>query len=109
MMGIPFGAMFGTSVGLSVGLVGALTMSGGAGRRYLVFLLRARWEKILPLRLGAFLDWACEAGLMRLSGPAYQFRHREFQHWLAAHPRPVGEGVAPVATPSPCRRGRPEP
>ncbi|MEU3352858.1 NACHT domain-containing protein [Streptomyces sp. NPDC037389] len=101
MLGIPFGTMFGTPVGLSMGLVGALTMSGGAGRRYLAFLLCARWEKILPSRPGVFLDWACEAGLMRLSGPAYQFRHQELQHWLAAHPRPAGEDVAPAATPPP--------
>lgn len=36
-----------------------------------------------PLRPAAFLDWACEAGLMRVSGVAYQFRHRQFQDWLA--------------------------
>lgn len=101
MLGIPFGTMFGTPVGLSMGLVGALTMSGGVGRRYLVLLLCARWEKILPARPGVFLDWACEAGLMRLSGPAYQFRHQELQHWLAAHPRPAGGGVALAATPPP--------
>jgi hypothetical protein len=29
---------------------------------------------------------------MRYSGPAYQFRHAELQHWLAAHP---DSGVLP--------------
>jgi hypothetical protein len=38
----------------------------------------------LPIRLGAFLDWAYGAGLLRLSGIAIQFRHREFQEWLNA-------------------------
>ncbi|MFF4160672.1 NACHT domain-containing protein [Streptomyces sp. NPDC001678] len=101
MLGIPFGTMFGAPVGLSMGLLGALALSGGAGRRYLAFLLCARWEKILPSRPGVFLDWACEAGLMRLSGPAYQFRHQELQHWLAAHPEPAGRAVAPAAMPPP--------
>jgi hypothetical protein len=26
---------------------------------------------------------------MSYSGPAYQFRHRELQQWLATHPEPV--------------------
>jgi len=55
-----------------------------ATRRYLVFLLCSR--KRLPIRLNAFLDWACDAGLLRRAGPAYQFRHREIQRWLAARP-----------------------
>ncbi|WP_181387250.1 NACHT domain-containing NTPase [Streptomyces sp. Act143] len=40
-------------------------------------------------RLPAFLDWCVTAGLLRTSGIAYQFRHREFQEWLVRHPRPV--------------------
>ncbi len=70
---------------LSVGLAAAVTRS--AARRYLVFLLCSRGR--LPWRLGAFLDYCCEAGIMRLAGASYQFRHRELQHWLAAHPDPV--------------------
>ncbi|MFF8838406.1 NACHT domain-containing protein [Streptomyces sp. NPDC015130] len=42
----------------------------------------------LPLRLARFLDWSVSAGLMRTSGVAYQFRHREFQEWLVRHPAP---------------------
>ncbi len=36
-----------------------------------------------------FLDWAYETGLMRLSGIAVQFRHREFQTWLTSHDQPA--------------------
>lgn len=53
----------------------------GGGRRYLVFLLCLR--KQLPYRLGRFLRWSHEGGLLRTSGGAYQFRHREFQRWVA--------------------------
>ncbi|MET8808631.1 hypothetical protein [Streptomyces sp. NPDC004546] len=51
-----------------------------------MFLLCSR--RRLPLRLGPFLDWAVTARLMRYSGPAYQYRHRELQHWLREHPSP---------------------
>jgi hypothetical protein len=36
----------------------------------------------LPLRLARFLDWAHHAGLLRVAGNSYQFRHIEFQRWL---------------------------
>ncbi|MEU0932452.1 NACHT domain-containing protein [Embleya sp. NPDC005971] len=39
-------------------------------------------------RLGAFLHWSYGAGLLRISGIAYQFRHRELQNWLASRPNP---------------------
>ncbi|MEU9609731.1 NACHT domain-containing protein [Streptomyces sp. NPDC048057] len=61
-------------------------LGGVASRRYLVFLLWSRGR--LPFRLGRFLDWAVEAGLLRYSGAAYQYRHRELQHWLRDHPNP---------------------
>ncbi|MER8182542.1 NACHT domain-containing protein [Kitasatospora sp. NPDC094015] len=64
----------------------AFALVGGVGQRYLTFLLFGRG--VLPVRLGAFLDWATRAGLLRLAGPTYQFRHREFQDWLAASPDP---------------------
>ncbi|MDT0483032.1 NACHT domain-containing protein [Streptomyces doebereineriae] len=77
--------------GLVVGAATAVASGQASGlsaaRRYLVFLLCSR--RLLPFRLGRFLDWACSAGLMRYSGPAYQFRHAELQRWLAAHPDPV--------------------
>jgi hypothetical protein len=41
-----------------------------------------------------FMDWAYEAGLMRLSGIAVQFRHREFQTWLTNRDQP-GDGPRP--------------
>jgi hypothetical protein len=38
------------------------------------------------MRYGAFLDWVLEAGLLRVSGVAYQFRHGQLQDWLTLHP-----------------------
>jgi hypothetical protein len=86
LAGLRGAPMAGLAVGLVFGVGVALTR-GSAAWRYLVFLLCARGR--VPFRLARFLDWGCEAGLIRYSGPAYQFRHRELQLWLAAHPDPV--------------------
>jgi hypothetical protein len=90
-VGLLTGSTYGLGVGLAVGLAGG-PMAGAIGgvrasRRYAVFLLCSRGR--LPFRLGLFLDWAVTAGLMRYSGPAYQYRHRELQHWLRQHPQPA--------------------
>ncbi|MGW1171886.1 hypothetical protein [Streptomyces sp. NPDC002550] len=81
-----FGLAGELTLGLSFGLAVGLTHGAQASRRYAVFLLCSR--RRLPFRLGLFLDWAVTAGLMRHSGPAYQYRHRELQHWLRQHPHP---------------------
>ncbi|MEU5811471.1 NACHT domain-containing protein [Streptomyces sp. NPDC047718] len=80
------GILDGLLIGLAVGLGEGLGFGTQSGRRYLAFILCCRGE--VPRRLGVFLDWACSAGLMRLSGAAYQFRHRELQQWLAHRPSP---------------------
>ncbi|NNN34427.1 NACHT domain-containing protein [Streptomyces sp. S3(2020)] len=87
-LGFVLGPWFGPWLGLVIGLWLACGLGIGAeaSRRYVVFLLCSR--RRLPFRLGVFLDWAVTAGLMRYSGPAYQYRHRELQHWLRQHPQP---------------------
>ncbi|MFE2262426.1 NACHT domain-containing protein [Streptomyces griseosporeus] len=47
---------------------------------YLAYRLWARGR--LPWRTGAFLDWAAEAGLLRVAGLAYEFRHQALKDWL---------------------------
>ncbi|NNN37072.1 NACHT domain-containing protein [Streptomyces sp. S3(2020)] len=65
----------------------ALWTCSGSSSRYLLALLLSRGR--VPFRFAGFLRWAHEVGLLRVSGPAYQFRHREFQEWLVRHPEPV--------------------
>ncbi|MER6105104.1 hypothetical protein ABT115_22980 [Streptomyces sp. NPDC001832] len=81
--GLAAGPVIACAVGLVVGIASGCAR---AARRYGVFLLLSRGK--LPFRLGVFLDWAVTAGLLRYSGPGYQFRHRELQQWLSQHPRP---------------------
>lgn len=69
--------VFGLTGGLAFGLAG-----GPAGVRYIGLLLATRRQ--LPWFLGRFLDTCYQLGLLRTSGIAYQFRHRELQDHLAA-------------------------
>jgi hypothetical protein len=66
------------------GFRGAL--GGPASLRYLSLLLCTRGR--LPWRLGRLLQRCYDLGLMRVTGVAYQFRHRELQEHLAARPHP---------------------
>ncbi|MGW7510659.1 NACHT domain-containing protein [Streptomyces massasporeus] len=87
--GLIYGPMYGLAAasGCVIGLM--ISFAGGlAGLRYLALLLCTRRHSAIwvPWRLGRFLDWCCEAGLMRVAGMAYQFRHRELQEFLARTP-----------------------
>ncbi|MFJ5643465.1 NACHT domain-containing protein [Streptomyces sp. NPDC093223] len=83
--GLASALTLGAPLGLSAGIAAGL-LSGAAARRYGVFVLCSRGR--LPLRLARFLDWAAgTGGLLRYSGPAYQFRHRELEQWLSRHAR----------------------
>lgn len=59
------------------------TESGMAVFRHYTGMLTASAHKLLPWRIGRFLDWATMVGLLRRSGTAYQLRHREHFEWLA--------------------------
>ncbi|MFD4633780.1 hypothetical protein ACFVYR_31865 [Streptomyces sp. NPDC058284] len=80
--------MIGLMFGLPVGLLafGLPAMGGSAALRHLAFLLSTRGR--LPWRLGRFLDACYEAGILRVAGTAWQFRHRELQDHLGARPVP---------------------
>ncbi|MET8146466.1 hypothetical protein ABZU32_39670 [Sphaerisporangium sp. NPDC005288] len=91
--GLTTGLTTGLTAGLAVGLIG-----GVAGMRYVALLVcTRRWNTVwLPWRLGWLLHWASGVGLMRVAGIGYQFRHRELQDYLAAHPFPYHRQDQPV-------------
>ncbi|WP_405996661.1 hypothetical protein [Streptomyces sp. NBC_00829] len=74
-------------LGLALAALAGVVVVADAWMRYIVLILCTRG--VLPWRLAGFMDWAYSAGLLRISGTAYQFRHRELQDWLAANPDPV--------------------
>jgi hypothetical protein len=79
--------LFAAALGLSFGLpAGVGTTGASAWTRYYISVVINAACKRSPLRFGAFLDWARQAGLLRVSGVTYQFRHRQLQDWLTSHP-----------------------
>lgn len=73
------GLAFGISLGLAAG-------SGQLWLRYTSGRIIAAWKQLLPLRLNRFFSWAVDAGVMRRSGPAYQFRHLSLRDHLRNKP-----------------------
>lgn len=85
--GIEYVPVIELSYALSTGLAFSLAIQP-QGWRYLALLVcTRRWTRQwLPWRLGRFLKWSYEVGLLRIAGFGYQFRHRELQDYLAARP-----------------------
>jgi len=54
-----------------------------AWSRYRLAVLILFLQRRLPWRIITFLQWNYNAGLMRVSGLSYQFRHLRLQNWLA--------------------------
>lgn len=70
--------------GLGAGLTVAPSGGSSAWTRYHITVVVNAARGRGPLRFGAFLDWAHQAGLLRVSGIAYQFQHQQLQDWLAS-------------------------
>jgi hypothetical protein len=79
--GLTAGLMAGLAMGLASGLTGGLLVGLGESPwpRYLLAVLALARIKAFPVRPARFLDWAYDAGLLRLAGTAVQFRHRDLQ------------------------------
>ncbi|MBQ1041486.1 NACHT domain-containing protein [Micromonospora sp. C72] len=78
----PAGA--GAVFGFVMGFAGAFVLSLQAWLRYVIAMSIMKRRGLLPWRLGAFLHWARTAGLFRISGTGYQYRHIELQEWFGA-------------------------
>lgn len=97
-LGVGLGAAAGLTAGATAALAGApnwdpLSDSGtvvlevaaggaSAWTRYYVSVLAGSLRRRGPLRFAEFLDWGQRAGLLRVLGVAYQFRHRQLQDLL---------------------------
>ena len=96
MVGFMFGFAYGLGIGLAVALTTMIALGialwANAWARYHVTVMIIAARKLGPLQFGAFLDWAQQAGLLRVSGVTYQFRHRQLQDWLTS-PRDGHGGV----------------
>ncbi len=118
--GLAVGLIGGLALGLMVGLAFWLTVGPTLGLAFGLWLVRrSPWPRYavtcwllarrreLPHRPAVFLDWAYDAGLVRLSGISVQFRHREFQAWLASTDQKPKPPTPPLSPPSPAGAGTP--
>ena len=80
--GLAAGLVAGGGGGLAGGLAVGLAFVSVASCRYLIAVSIAASAQLIPLRFARFLRWAYEAGILRISGNAYQFRHNELRDWL---------------------------
>ncbi|WP_419999041.1 NACHT domain-containing protein [Streptomyces boninensis] len=78
-------------LGLTAFLAAGPGFVSEAARRYLAMLLATRGQ--LPWRLRSFFIWAYDAGILRTTSTAYQFRHQQLQQWLA--PATLTRGASP--------------
>jgi hypothetical protein len=70
--------------GLSFGLAAAfMPVTFSPWLRYLGGCIVLAHRGDLPWRPAKFLDWAYDAGLVRMAGLTIQFRHLEFQKYLS--------------------------
>jgi hypothetical protein len=84
-LGIPFGMINGVVFGIVPSLTITLAFAANGWVRYRICVIVMSLRHKGPLRFGSFLDWAQQAGLLRVSGVSYQFRHRQLQDWLVSH------------------------
>lgn len=83
--------LYGTAAGFTFGIMGLSgTMLSSSWMRYLI-TVEYGWRIGLPIRFHRFLHWSHEAGILRISGIGYQFRHQEILDYLA-NPRLPQEG-----------------
>ena len=93
-IGLVVGLPFGLSSGLASGVIAALMFGlpcvlvgvvfAAAAGRHAVACLLLGLAGTFPARPARFLEWARNAGLLRVTGIAYQFRHDTYGEWLAA-------------------------
>ncbi|WP_405105776.1 NACHT domain-containing protein [Micromonospora sp. NBC_01405] len=88
LAGLFYGVYIGEMIGFTGGLLlGLLAFSGwlysSSAAHYLIAAHVTRMKFGFPFFVGRFLDWAQSAGLMRISGLGYEFRHAELQSFLA--------------------------
>jgi hypothetical protein len=70
-------------LGLALGLIAGLSLGSRAFVRYAVAISVEALAGRLPWSLTRFMSWAHRAGLLRVYGTAYQFRHEDFKNWIS--------------------------
>jgi NACHT domain-containing protein len=67
---------------ITISLLAGVALGSRAWLRYAIALAFLAPQSTLPGKCRSFLDWAATAGLLRISGIAYQFRHDDLRAHL---------------------------
>jgi len=70
------------ALALIVGMAAGIALGSRCWLRYAISMAIEAAHHRVPLRLERFLDWAYGAGLLRITGVSYQFRHDKLQSSL---------------------------
>lgn len=84
LAGLAAGLPIGLAAGLTAGLLYARTAARHLTNSLLFFCNRRKLR--FPLRAASILEWAHDAGLLRVIGIDYQFRDGAYRNWLATPP-----------------------
>jgi hypothetical protein len=71
-----------SALALAIGISSGIALGSRSWLRHVIGITLAAPTGRLPWRCQHMLEWAYLAGLLRVSGIAYQFRHDELRRWL---------------------------
>lgn len=74
------------ALALLLGLTAGITLGSRCWLRYAISTTTEATQHRIPLRLERFMNWAYGAGLLRITGVSYQFRHDMLRSSLAPPP-----------------------
>jgi NACHT domain len=73
------------ALALIVGLFAGIALGARSWLRYVISIVLEAWKGRIPWRFESFMDWAYGAGLLRLTGVSYQFRHDKLKTSLESN------------------------
>jgi hypothetical protein len=76
-------------VAITISLLAGVGLGARAWLRYIIALAFLAPRNSIPWKFQRFLDWASLAGLLRVSGIAYQFRHDDLRKHLSPPDEPT--------------------
>ncbi len=71
---------------LVIAMLGGIILGSHSWTRYMLMLMLIAPGKKVPLQFSYFIAWCYRAGLLRVSGVAYEFRHQELRKYLQGFP-----------------------
>ena len=69
-----------------IAMMGGVVLGSRSWTRYILMLVLVAPGKQVPWQFSYFLLWCYRAGLLRISGVAYEFRHEELRRYLREFP-----------------------